>query len=52
MLALMPEQQGSAADFYSGNEALRYSNCQQTIQLQQELTRAALQLLNLPVRPV
>lgn len=48
-MALKPEQQGTASDFYDSNEALRYSTCSQTLQLQRELTQAAMQLLNLPV---
>ena len=49
MSALMPEQQGTAPSFYDSREALRYSTCHQTSQLQEELTVAALQLLDLPV---
>ena len=46
----MPEQQGTATTFYNSREALRYSSCHQTLQLQVELTNVALQLLDLPVR--
>ena len=48
-MALKPEQQGTASGFYDSNEALRYSTCSQTLQLQRELTQAGIQLLNLPV---
>ena len=48
-MALAPEQRGTATSFYNSEEALRYSSCLQTAQLQQDLTQAALQLLNLPV---
>ncbi len=52
MSALMPEQQGTAPSFYDSREALRYSTCHQTSQLQEELTVAALQLLDLPVSSI
>lgn len=45
-MALKPEQQGTASVFYGSNEALRYNTCSQTLQLQRELTQAAIQLLN------
>ena len=48
-MALKPEQQGTASGFYNSTEALRYSTCSQTLQLQRELTQAAIQLLDLPV---
>lgn len=48
-MAGAPEQRGSARGFYDSKEALRYSTCLKTLQLQQELTQTALQLLNLPV---
>lgn len=48
-MALTPEQQGTACDFYDSKEALRYTTCTQTLQLQRELTQAAIQLLHLPV---
>ncbi|KAA6429391.1 MAG: hypothetical protein FRX49_00785 [Trebouxia sp. A1-2] len=51
MSALMPEQQGTAPSFYDSREALRYSTCHQTSQLQEELTVAALQLLDLTAAP-
>ena len=50
-LPLAPEQQGTARGFYDSKEALRYSTCSQTLQLQRELTQAAVQLLHLPVSP-
>ena len=49
MSIVMPEQTGTATAFYNNEEALRYSTCLQTNQLQRELTEAALHLLNLPV---
>ena len=52
MSALMPEQQATAPSFYDSREALRYSTCHQTSQLQEELTVAALQLLDLPVSSI
>lgn len=52
MSALMPEQQGTAPSFYDSREALRYSTCHQTSQLQEELTVAALQLLDLTVSSI
>lgn len=50
-MALTPEQRGTASSFYNSEEALRYSSCFQTGQLQRDLTKVALQLLNLPVSP-
>lgn len=48
-IALAPELRGTACAFYDSKEALRYSTCTQTLQLQRELTQAAIQLLHLPV---
>ncbi len=49
MPAVTPELQGTAASFYNSKEALRYSSCHQTSQMQEELTLVALQLLDLRV---
>lgn len=50
-IALAPELRGTACAFYDSKEALRYSTCTQTLQLQRELTQAAIQLLHLPASP-